>query len=78
MPSNDVVLAYLHPNQVGHNFHQSLLRMVMFDMANGQRLGQYLTMRAGSGGIVEARNDVYQQLVPVDRRRHGVRLQRTA
>lgn len=68
MPSNDVVLAYLHPNQVGHNFHQSLLRMVMFDMANGQRLGQYLTMRAGSGGIVEARNEVWDQFMALDSR----------
>ena len=66
MPEHDVVLAYLHPNQVGHNFHQSLLRMVMWDSQHDRRLGQYLTMRSGSGGIVEARNDVYRQFLELD------------
>jgi hypothetical protein len=62
----DVAVAYLHPNQVGHNFHQSMLQMVMWDFQNHQRLGQYLTMRAGSGGIVEARNQLAEQFLQLD------------
>lgn len=62
----DVAVAYLHPNQVGHNFHQSMLHMVLFDVQNEQRLGQYLTMRSGSGGIVEARNELAAQFLQLD------------
>lgn len=62
----DVALAYLHPNQVGHNFHQSVLQMVMMDFQTERRLGQWLTMRAGSGGIVEARNELAAQFLQLD------------
>lgn len=60
---DDVALAYLHPNQVGHNFHSSLLKLVLWDSQRDRRLAQYLTMRSGSGGIVEARNKVVRQFL---------------
>jgi GT2 family glycosyltransferase len=60
---DDVALAYLHPNSVGHNFHSSLLKLVLWDSQKDQRLAQYLTMRSGSGGIVEARNNVVRQFL---------------
>jgi len=33
-----VQLAYLHSGKVGHNFHESMMRMVAFDAANEQRV----------------------------------------
>jgi len=62
MARHDVAVAYLHPNTVGHNFHQSLLQLALYDQHNHNRLGQWLTMRSGSGGIVEARNQIHEQV----------------
>lgn len=54
--SADVTLAYLHPEQVGHNFHRSLMDTLVWDVAHNQRLGSYLPMRCGTGGLVAGRN----------------------
>jgi len=65
-PKLDVALAYLHPNNVGHNFHQSLMQLVMRDFQIDGRLGQYLSIRSGSGGIVEGRNSLAEQFLELD------------
>ncbi len=62
-PSSDVVLAYLHPAEVGHNFCQSLLESTIFDFGHDQRVGSYLAMRTSSVGIVEGRNEVVRQFL---------------
>ncbi len=54
----DVALCYPHGNEVGHNFHLSMMRLLAYDFEHGQRIGPWLMMRSGSGGIDEARNEI--------------------
>ncbi len=63
MSPGSVVLAYLHPAEVGHNFCQSLLESTIFDFGHDQRVGSYLAMRTSSAGIVEGRNSVVRQFL---------------
>lgn len=62
MPS-DVVLAYLHPVDVGHNFAQSLIETTIYDGGNDRRIGSYIAMRTSSSGVVEGRNKVARQFL---------------
>jgi len=67
MPSNDVAVAYLHRNQVGHNFMQSLLGAYMHDVGSGaSRLNSYMAMRANSSGPTDARNEVATEFLASD------------
>lgn len=53
------VLAYVHPNEIAHSWHLSVMELVGWDVAHHRRLtGGWLAMRCGSGGLVEARNKV--------------------
>lgn len=63
---HDVAICYPHPNDVGHNFHQSFCQLLAYDFANGQRLGPWLAMRCGAGGLVEARNQITQDFLKLD------------
>lgn len=55
-------MAYCHPGtHIEHSFHQSLMSLVNYDAAGHQRLFASvgpLMMRAGTGGLVEARNKI--------------------
>lgn len=56
-----VLVAYLHPNEVSHNFSDSLMRLFAYDLAHDGvvlRGGGPSMFRCGPGGLVEARNDV--------------------
>lgn len=56
-----VLVAYLHPNEVSHNFSDSLMRLFAYDLSHEQRVlrgGGPAMFRCGPGGLVEARNDV--------------------
>ena len=53
---HDVIVAYLHPNWIGHNFHHSLMRLQSWDYGHDNRIDNWLMLRCGSGGIVQARN----------------------
>ncbi len=64
--ARDVVVTYLHPNQIGHNFHHSLMRLQSWDYGHEQRIGEWLMMRSGSGGIVQARNRVMHDYLEMD------------
>lgn len=57
-PQPAVTLAYLHPDSVDHNFHESLTATLLFDAGNHQRLlrGKYLAQFCGSTGVTLARN----------------------
>jgi GT2 family glycosyltransferase len=55
------LVAYLHPNKVSHNFSDSLMRLVAYDAAHSGRViatGGPVMMRCGTGGLIEARNQV--------------------
>lgn len=53
-----VTLAYLHPDHVDHNFHESLTATLLFDAGHHGRLlrGKYLAQFCGSTGVTMARN----------------------
>lgn len=57
-PAAAVTLAYLHPDSVDHNFHESLTSTLLFDAGHHGRLlrGKYLAQFCGSTGVTMARN----------------------
>lgn len=65
-PSGDglVQVAYLHPHHVSHSWHESMMRLVMFDAAHSGRIvgtGGPFMISCGSGSLVESRNTVMQR-----------------
>ncbi len=59
MPNDDVTVAYVHPNEIAHSFHQSLIAMFGHDLEHHGRLarGGWLAVRCyGADGIPAARN----------------------
>lgn len=60
------ILAYLHPGEVAHSFHKSLLSMVMYDMAHGQKLAGLLYEECGSGRITDGRNTIVRKFLNTD------------
>jgi hypothetical protein len=58
-------LAYVHGHEVAYSWHQSVMGLLGYDLANHQRLlrGGYLGMRYGTGGIVDARNATVAQFL---------------
>jgi len=59
VPDDAVTVAYVHSNQVAYSWHQSLLDLIGWDATHHQRVirGGWLSMKAGTGGVVEGRND---------------------
>lgn len=55
-----VLLGYVHGNEVAHSWHLSLMDLVKWDASHEGRVmrGGFMAMRHGTGGIVQARNDV--------------------
>lgn len=54
-----VQMAYLHPHSVSHSWHESVMRLVMYDQMHAGRLigtGGPLMIACGSGALVESRN----------------------
>lgn len=64
--SRDVLLAYLHPNEVAASFHRSLFDMVGYDSANNQRLAQWDAVKCAAGGIPTGRNMATETLLDTD------------
>ena len=64
--SGQFVLAYLHPGEVSHSFHQSVVKMLMHDLANGQRLAGLLIEECGAGRITDGRNTVVRKFLASD------------
>ena len=60
-----VCIAYVHSLEVAHSWHQSLMALIAYDVANSQRVigGGWLATKYGTGGIVQARNDTTRQFV---------------
>lgn len=63
--AGSVLLGYVHGNQVTHSWHLSLLDLVKWDASHEGRImrGGFMAMRHGTGGIVQARNDVALQFL---------------
>lgn len=60
-----VLLAYVHANEVAHSWHLSMVDLLGYDLSHEQRVmrGGFHAMRCGTGGIVQARNDVALRFV---------------
>ena len=61
-----VQVAYLHPHVVSHSWHESMMRLMVHDLANEQRImdtnGPFM-IRCDSGGLVESRNLAVQRFL---------------
>lgn len=68
MTDGSVCLSYVHSNEVAHSWHQSVLDLYAWDLGHHGHIvrGGYLAMRCGTGGLVEARNQVAQQFLEGD------------
>lgn len=62
-PSSDVLLGYLHPNQVTSSFHKSLLDLIGYDLSGPRRLHSWAMIKCGSGGIPEGRNELAEKFL---------------
>lgn len=54
-----VQVAYLHPHEVSHSWHESMMRLVMYDQLHDGRIigtGGPFMISCGSGSLVESRN----------------------
>jgi hypothetical protein len=59
----DVMLGYLHPNEVTASFHKSLLDLIGHDLSSSQRLYSWAMVKCGSNGIPEGRNDLVRKFL---------------
>lgn len=56
----------MHPTQVDASFTHSLLATFVHDLTGPQHLGPWIAARAGSGGLVAARNEVAAAFLATD------------
>jgi hypothetical protein len=61
--SSNVLLAYLHPNEVSASFHKSLISLLAHDIAGERRLHTWAEIKCTSMGIPEGRNDACKTLL---------------
>lgn len=55
--TRDVVVACIHSHDVTYSWHRSMMGTVLYDQENGRRLANDISVKCGSGGLVEARNE---------------------
>lgn len=60
-----VTVGYAHSHDVSYSWHHSLLQMVTYDLTSAGRIwrGGYVSMRCGSGELVEARNSIVREFL---------------
>lgn len=70
LPGNGrVQVAYLHPHQVSHSWHESMMRLVAYDAAHEGRVvstGGPFMISCDAGGLVDARNTGVKQFLETD------------
>ncbi len=66
MPAGDVFCGYLHPDDVGVNFTQSLMGVLGWDLAHDRRLGGWASAKCSGGGLPEGRNDITRQFLDTE------------
>ena len=64
--ADKVTVAYVHDLSVPMSFRTSMERLIFFDASTGSRIGGRIEMRFGTGGIVQARNQVAMQFLDGD------------
>ena len=63
MGKSDVLIGYLHPNEVSASFHKSLSALVGWDISHDRRLNGWASIKCASGGIPEGRNELGKALL---------------
>jgi hypothetical protein len=60
-----VTVGYVHSHDVSFSWHHSLLQLVTYDLTAAGRIwrGGYVSMRGGSGELVEARNGIVREFL---------------
>ena len=58
-----VVIAYLHPGEVSHSFHKSLMDYLMHDLAHHRRLAGLLIEECGTSRVIEGRNSAARKFM---------------
>ncbi len=69
MANDKVTVAYVHGLEVPMSFRDCMERMIFYDAMNNERIiagGGRIAMRHGTGGIVQARNQVVDQFLDSD------------
>lgn len=66
VPSADVMVGWLHPNEVSASFQKSLMGMVGWDMAHDRRMQGWSSVKCATGGLPEGRNKLMQALLDSD------------
>lgn len=63
-----VTLAYVHPNEVAHSWHQSVMGLVLHDMGGDGLLmrGGWIAVRCGTDGLPAARNESVRRFLETD------------
>jgi hypothetical protein len=60
---SDVLLGYLHPNELSASFHKSLLDLIGYDISGPRRLHSWAMIKCGALGIPEGRNDLVKKFL---------------
>ena len=63
---SDVLLGYLHPNEVTASFHKSLLDLIGHDLSGPRRLRSWAMVKCGTNGIPAGRNDLVKKFLATD------------
>ena len=66
VPSGDVMVGWLHPNEVSASFQKSLMGMVGWDMAHDRRMQGWSSVKCATGGLPEGRNKLMQAFLDSD------------
>lgn len=68
MTSEPVTLAYVHGHQVAYSWHKSYMDLIAHDLQHHQRVvrGGSMAVKHGTGGIVDARNQVAERFLDGD------------
>jgi hypothetical protein len=63
-----VTLAYVHDNELSFSWHESMEALLLHDLSGPRHLlkGGFIKMRAGTDGLVAARNQVAKQFLETD------------
>lgn len=65
-PTGDVLLGYLHSDELTSSFHKSLLDLIGYDLSAPRRIAGWVMVKCPSGGIPDGRNDLAQKLIDGD------------
>jgi glycosyltransferase involved in cell wall biosynthesis len=63
LQENNVLLGYLHMDEVSTSFHKSLIDLMGYESARGNHLYAWATVSPGIGDIPGGRNDLFKQFL---------------